>query len=115
MLREFFDFWLGRKPESIHVLPVAHHSTSFSIVPIYEEGSVPNLDGFEEMSGYATDAYGTGDFYEGFSEDAKELAVRTVARHYGISNQEAIDQFEICIVPAFSYLGKIMAKRKVVN
>ena len=105
MPREFFG--INRRPEPAQVLAI----------PIYEEDQVPNLDGFEKMRGYAIDAYpyqrGTNMFGAGdFSEDARELAVRTVVSRFGITNQEALKQFEICIVPGISFHGRIMARRK---
>lgn len=87
------------------------------IVPIYRDGAVPNLEGFEEMSELAIDAYpcqrGTQILGDGdFSDSARRLAVLTVAKHFGVSEQQAIDLFTICIVPHFGFHGKIMAKRK---
>ena len=83
---------------------------------IYDEGQLPDLEGFEEIKGYAVDAYpyqhssntfGPGDF----SKDARELAVRLAASHYEMTIQEALQQLEICIVPAVGFHGRIMAKR----
>lgn len=79
---------------------------------------VSNLDDeFEEMKGYAIDAYrcqrGTEVFGAGdFSQEARELAARTVASHFGVSVREALAQFEICIVPGIGFHGKIMAKQR---
>ena len=105
MLKEFFG--TRKKPELV----------SASHIPIHEEGRMPNLEGFEEMKGYAIDAYpcqqDTGVFGPGdFSEDARELAARTVASHFGTSVQEALAQFEICIVPGIGFHGRIMTKRR---
>lgn len=87
-------------------------------IPIYDERTVPNLEGFEEMHGYAIDAYpyqhGTNTFGSGdVSGNVEELAVRTVASHFNISDQEAIDRFDICIVPGIGFHGRIMAKQKM--
>lgn len=100
-------FGTDRKPKPVSALTI----------PIYEEDQVPNLEGFKEMNGYAIDAYpyqrGTNVFGPGdFSEYARNLAVRTVASHFGISTQEVLEQFEICIVPGIGFHGRIMAKRK---
>lgn len=110
-LKKIFDF---KKSENI-ALPVT--LICEDIVPIYRDGAVPNLEGFEEMSGLAIDAYpcqrGTQIFGDGdFSDDARKLAVITVAGHFGVTEQQAIDLFEICIVPHFGFHGKIMVKRK---
>lgn len=86
-------------------------------IPIYDRGHVPDLRGFEKMDGYAidaypcqhgTDLYGPGDF----SQDAQELALRTAASRFRISEACVLDQYEICIVPGVGFHGKIMSRRK---
>jgi hypothetical protein len=81
-----------------------------AVVRIYDEDEVPDMEGFEEMPYCAIDAYPSDHF---LSEAAKEIAVRTVASYFKITEQEALDQFEICVVPStLEFHGKIMAKRK---
>ena len=75
-----------------------------------------NIDQFEQLPHYAIDAYscdtngnpGPGDF----SQEAKEMAIRTAGAHYGLIPQEVTAQFEIIIVPGIGFHGRIFAKRK---
>lgn len=66
----------------------------------------PKKPGAIQMKGYATDAY------SGFSGDAQELAVRTVATEFGITEREAMASYEIYITPGMGYHGKIFAVKK---
>lgn len=81
-------------------------------IPIYFPGEIPNLEDYEEMSGYAIDAYPDRFGRNDGAEDAMKLAVTTVAAHFDITPEEALGRFEICIVPGIGYHGYILAKRK---
>lgn len=87
------------------------------VLILAESLSPEEARGFVRMPGYAIDAYKvserTGNVGAGnFSEEAKELAIRTVARYYGVSISAVIKQFEVIIVPGPGFHGRILAKKK---
>ncbi|MBI3075151.1 MAG: hypothetical protein HYY92_03010 [Parcubacteria group bacterium] len=76
---------------------------------------------FQKMDGYAIDAYPfqvedpectSGAGGDMFSEEARAMAVRTVAAHFGVSQEKTLNLFDVCIVPAVGFHGTILARRK---
>lgn len=78
----------------------------------------PDLDGYTELAGRAIDAYSAvhepGEHEVGdFSDDARRMAVQSVAREFGCSEKQALEQYEICISPWVSFHGKILVRSRV--
>lgn len=84
-----------------------------SRVPIYETGTVPSLEGFEEMPGYAFGAY-VGGFSRRLAEDkARCDAVQMTAANFKVGIDVVLRNYQICIIPGLGFHGRIFAKRKI--
>lgn len=89
----------------------ARRQTPSVVVPIYTADDCPPLEGYEELNGYAIDAY---PFTAVFEESARATAINTVSEQYNIPTDQVLKQFEVCIVPSpLEYHGRIMARKKV--
>ncbi len=83
-----------------------------TMVPICEPGTIPNLDGFEEIPGYAVAAYYGGPSRRLTEDRARRDAIMMAAVNFRVDIGEILRSYNVVIVPGNGYHGRIMAKRK---
>ena len=82
---------------------------------VFKPGDRPDLCSFMEVGKLKPKELGQECFIANdiTTEKARRIAVKKVAAHFGVTEEQAVESFDICILPGSVCGDYILARRKV--